>query len=218
MNTRCDCGARDWEFVDRERGARCRACGGSLHRVDSASHPVDCPCERCADLGCRPSDVPPSPEIAGALEELRDLTGDPTARVVRVYPVWFLSARSTRLADARGTGRVHCHVRTKDGLEYLRASVNDDGQLELDEHGPVETTLPYARVASALAGTSVRLLLVPARQVTAFWDPTTDLLLAVRSASSTLSLDRAVDGQTFEEVLAQIELHWLFKRMLVVVP
>lgn len=208
MNTRCDCGARDWEFADRGRGARCRACGLRPTEVEA--------------VGQSPWDGEgASPEIAGALEELRDLTGDPTARVVRVYPVWFLSARSTRLADAGGTGQVHCHVQTKSGLEYLRASVGDGGRLELDEHGPAETAAPYARAASVLAGASVRLLLVPARRVAAFWDPTTDLLIAVRAASvspSPLSLDHAVNGQTFEEALARVELHWLFQRLLEVGP
>jgi len=182
------------------------------------THPVDCLCRRCAPRDPSPPDDEISPEIADALDELRDLTGDPTARVVRVFPVWCLSARSTHLVDAGGTGQVHCHVETKSGLEYLRASVHDEGRLELDEHGPTATAAPYARSASALVGSGVRLLIVPARQVTAFWDPKTDLLLAVRSASPSLSPDRAVDGRTFEEALAQLELHGLFKRLLEVAP
>jgi hypothetical protein len=159
-------------------------------------------------------------EIADALEELRDLTEDPTARVVRVYPVWFLSARSTRLADAGGTGQVHCHVETKAGPAYLRASLGRGGLVELDEHGAAETAAPYLRAASALVAPGVRLLLVPARQVTAFWDPSADLLVVVASAAtpSILSVDHAIGGAAFEATLAQIELHWLFQRLFGVTP
>jgi hypothetical protein len=144
------------------------------------------------------------PRLETRGDELVQLVGEPTARLVHTYPVWRLPDHASRLQDAEDTGQVHCHLETTLGVAYLRASVRG-GQLQLDQGGNAPAAAPYVRAASDLAAPDTRVLLAR-HGTTALWDPATSTVAVVASGCPPLTPGHLLAGPAFEAAISRSDV------------
>jgi hypothetical protein len=142
--------------------------------------------------------------LQGVLEELRDILEDEGVELDRTYQVWVISAGAGRLADARFAEQLHHQVRAASGLTYARSFMNAAGEQELNEIGNCAVAERISEAARQLGAGDARLLIVPARQVIALWDPDRVRLAIVLSAEGTPATGSVLDVRSFEALLRPV--------------
>lgn len=137
-------------------------------------------------------------------DELRDLLADETAKIVATYPIWLLSGHCHRLRDAQPIQQFHHQVRTAAGLTYARSTV-DGGHFELDEIGNEQVAARVDLAAGCFESSGVRLLLAPARQMTALWKPDLARLAQVLPATEPAGSITPIAADSFEHLLSRLD-------------
>jgi hypothetical protein len=144
-------------------------------------------------------------ETREVLEELRDNLEDERVELLESYEVWVLPEPALDLRrDARFARRFHHQVRTSSGIVYARSSVCEHGELDLDEIGNRPTAERIEAAAACLSRGTLRLLLVPSRQVIALWNPEQAELAVALSATASLAPGATLQEPTFEALLGQV--------------
>jgi hypothetical protein len=137
-------------------------------------------------------------------DELCDLLADEAARIVETYAIWLLSGHSFHLRDAQPIQQFHHQVRTAAGLTYARSTVSD-GHFELDEIGNEPTAARVDLAARSFDSPGLRLLVVPARQMTALWKPDVARLVQISPATEATGPIIPISADSFERLLSQLE-------------